>query len=180
MDSSGSEGPLNFQKQLDFVERFVTDLPVGPNNVQFSVVTFGTTVQNEFYLNQYSQKRPLLNAVQSAHNIGGSTHTGDALNYIRNNNILPANGARPNSTQFVIVLTDGVSTNHTAAIAEANKLKQMGVTVMAIGIGSGVKTDELNAMASDPNHVFTTSNFDALQTIRNDVKKAACEGKFLV
>ncbi|XP_062581120.1 collagen alpha-4(VI) chain-like [Saccostrea cucullata] len=176
LDSSGSEGPINFQKQLDLVQSFVRDLPVGPNNVQFSVVSFGSMVQNNFYLNQYSQKRPILDAIQKTDNVGGSTQTGDALKYIREHNILPLNGARSNSSLFVVVLTDGTSTNKSATLTEANLLKASGATVVAIGIGSNVDNAELNAIASDPNHVFTTQNFDALQTIKEDVKKAACEG----
>lgn len=177
LDSSGSEGQINFQKQLDFVQTFVRDLPVGPNNVQFSVLSFGTSVQNNFYLNQYSDKRPILDAIQNTDNVGGSTATGDALQFIREHNILPANGARSNSSLFVVVLTDGMSSDHAATLTQANLLKATGATVVAIGIGSSVDKTELNAIASDTNHVFTAQNFDSLQTIKEDVKKAACEGR---
>ncbi|XP_078315734.1 collagen alpha-6(VI) chain-like isoform X2 [Crassostrea virginica] len=176
LDSSGSEGQINFQKQLDFVQTFVRDLPVGPNNVQFSVLSFGTSVQNNFYLNQYSDKRPILDAIQNTDNVGGSTATGDALQFIREHSILPANGARSNSSLFVVVLTDGMSSDHAATLTQANLLKATGATVVAIGIGSSVDKTELNAIASDTNHVFTAQNFDSLQTIKEDVKKAACEG----
>jgi uncharacterized protein YegL len=158
------------------MQTLIRDLPIGPNNVQFSVVSYGSTVQNNFYLNQYSSKRPLLDAVQKADNVGGTTQTGEALKYIREHNILAANGARSNSSLFVIVLTDGASSDKAVTAQEANLLKAAGATVVAIGIGSNVDTSELNAIASDPKHVFTTQNFDALQTIKEDVKKAACEG----
>uniref|UniRef100_K1PKC1 Collagen alpha-6(VI) chain n=1 Tax=Magallana gigas TaxID=29159 RepID=K1PKC1_MAGGI len=176
VDSSGSEGPVNFQKQLDFVQTFVRDLPVGPNNVQFSVLSFGSTVQNNFYLNQFSDKRPILDAIQQTDNVGGSTQTGEALQYIREHNILSANGARSNSSLFVIVLTDGASTDRAATLTQANLLKATGATVVAVGVGSGVDKAELNSIASDPNHVFNAQNFDALQTLKEDVKKAACDG----
>lgn len=180
MDSSGSEGPVNFQKQLDFVQTFVRDLPVGPNNVQFSVLSFGSTVQNNFYLNQFSDKRPILDAIQQTDNVGGSTQTGEALQYIREHNILSANGARSNSSLFVIVLTDGASTDKGATLTQANLLKAMGATVVAVGVGSGVDKAELNSIASDPNHVFNAQNFDALQTLKEDVKKAACDGRIFM
>ncbi|XP_062581122.1 collagen alpha-1(XII) chain-like [Saccostrea cucullata] len=175
LDSSSRIGLINLQKEMDFVQSFVRDLPVGPHNVQFSVVSFGSVVQNIFYLNQYSQKRPILDAVQQTDFVGGSTQTSKVLKYIREHNILPVNGARSNSSLLVVVLAESTSTNKSATLMEANLLKAYGATVVAIGIGSNVDNTELNSIASDPNHVFKAQNFDTLQNIKEDIKKVACE-----
>ncbi|XP_061168894.1 collagen alpha-4(VI) chain-like [Saccostrea echinata] len=179
LDSSSRVGLINLQKEMDLVQSFVRDLPVGPNNVQFSVVSFGSVVQNNFYLNQYTQKRPVLDAIQQTDYVGGSTQTSKVLKYIREHNILSMNGARSNSSLFVVVLTESMSTNKSATLTEANLLKACGATVVAIGIGSNVDSTELNSIASDPNHVFKTQNFDTLQTLKEDIKKVACEGKMI-
>jgi hypothetical protein len=48
------------------MSRFVNDLPIGPNNVQIGLVTFGSTAHNEFFLNQYNDKQSTLSAIQKA------------------------------------------------------------------------------------------------------------------
>ena len=63
LDSSGSVGSANFQKQLDFVSRFAQSFDIGPRNVQIGVVTFATTPHNEFNLNTYTVKHDLVTAI---------------------------------------------------------------------------------------------------------------------
>jgi len=79
LDTSSSEGSANFQKQLDFMSSFVNDFPVAPDKVQFGLVTFSTTAQTEFDLNQYSNKQSLMNAIQRITYRPGNTATGEAL-----------------------------------------------------------------------------------------------------
>lgn len=67
LDSSGSVGSSNFQKQLDFVARFGQAFDIGPRNVQIGVVTFASTPHNEFNLNTHASKHDLVAAI---HKIG--------------------------------------------------------------------------------------------------------------
>lgn len=176
LDSSSSEGAVNFHRQLDFVSRVVNDFQIGAAKVQIGVVTFSDSPVKEFGLNQYGAKSSLLTAIQQIGYLQGTTHTESALKFAREEMFTAADGARDDAKHYVIILTDGVSSNTNETIAQANMLKQQGVEVIAVGIGSNVNKEEINAMASDLNHVFTVSNFSALRTIREDIKKAACEG----
>lgn len=65
-----------------------------------------------------------------------------------------------------------------ATSSEAAKLRAAGVTIFSIGVGSGAKTAELNAMATDPDgtHVFTVTNFNSLNTIKGTLAQKTCEG----
>jgi len=63
IDSSGSVGSVNFQKQLNFVSRFAQSFDIGPRNVQIGVVTFATTPHNQFNLNIYTVKHDLVTAI---------------------------------------------------------------------------------------------------------------------
>jgi hypothetical protein len=67
LDSSGSVGQANFQKQLDFVARFAQAFDIGDRNVQIGVVTFASTPHNEFNLNTHLNKNDLVSAI---HKIG--------------------------------------------------------------------------------------------------------------
>ena len=67
-----------------------------------------------------------------------------------------------------------------ATASEAAKLRAMGVTVFSIGVGSGAKMSELNAMATDPDnsHVFTVTNFNSLNTIKGTLAQKTCQGLY--
>lgn len=58
-------------------------------------------------------------------------------------------------------------------------MRDLGVTVFSIGVGSGVRTTELNGMATDPDskHVFEVTDFSSLNSIKGSLVKSACEGK---
>ena len=108
----------------------------------------------------------------------GLTNTDKALEYARVNMFNNAHGARSNAKDYVIILTDGSSSSQNRTVHQAALLKQQNIAVLAIGIGSSINRPELNGIASDSKHVFEVSSFDALKTIRTEIKAAACEGSF--
>lgn len=65
-----------------------------------------------------------------------------------------------------------------SALDEANLLKAQGVTILTIGVGLTDLT-ELKSVASQPNYVFTSSNFDNLTSLITNVYNTSCEGKIL-
>ena len=75
LDGSGSEGSANFNKQLQFVENITKQFEIGENNTRVSLVSFGTRIHNEFYLNQYYNKTVLLSRIAKAQYINGETNT---------------------------------------------------------------------------------------------------------
>ena len=109
MDSSGSEGRVNFNKQLDFVKNFAQQFEIGPQNVQVGVATFSTHVTDSIKLNQYSDRTSLISAIGGVHYDGGLTYTEDALKYARTTAFLPSHGARSGAAKLVVVMTDGQS-----------------------------------------------------------------------
>ena len=108
----------------------------------------------------------------------GLTNTDQALTYVRQNMFATAHGGRSDAKDYLIVLTDGASANRNLTIQEAGLLKQQNVNILAIGIGASINEAELQGMASDKKHVFTVRSFDALKTVRTDIKAAACEGTY--
>ena len=178
MDSSGSVGTTNFQKQKNFVARFAQSFSIGPRNVQIGVVTWATTVHNEFNLNTFHTKNDVVHAINNINYNSGNTQTHLALQYVEKNSFKAAAGDRPGVANILIVMTDGQSTNPTLTRQETVKLHQMNLKVFAIGIGTGVDKTELGHIASDSKHVFQVSTFDALTTLQAELKKTACKSKF--
>ena len=176
LDSSGSVGTTNFQKQKDFVARFAQSFDIGTRNVQIGAVTFASTPHNEFNLNTHTNKNDLVSAIRKIGYHSGGTRTDLALKYVAANSFKTASGDRAGVANILIVMTDGKSNQPTLTVQEANKLHQQNIKVFAIGIGSGADRNELGHIATDAKHVFQVQNFDALSTLQAELKKTACTG----
>lgn len=86
--------------------------------------------------------------------------------------------SRQGVPNILIVLTDGKS--YDDVTAPAQKLRDSGVTIFAIGVGKGSDLNQLKSIATDPDaeHMFVVKNFDLLDTIIKTIKEKACEGTF--
>ena len=81
---------------------------------------------------------------------------------------------------MAVVITDGKQTttgNYTKLSVASQGIKDKGVTVYAVGIGSNPDQDELEEIASRPEYVLKSASFRALQTIAPQLRKAVCDGK---
>lgn len=174
IDSSSSISYTDFSKQMLFIKNLVRQYNVGSNETQFSVVSFDSRVHPEFSLNKYPSKTQVLGALSSIQHHLGSTHTEDALNYIANNSFTAANGGRSGVDKWVIVLTDGQSTDPTETVAAADRLHKMGIEVISIGIGSSADQAELEAIATDPQHVYRVDDYDALHSLMMNIESTTC------
>ena len=177
MDASGSVGSSNFQKQKQFVAQFAQSFNIGngTNDAQIGAITWSSAVYNQFNMDRYSTKTDLINAINGITYDSGATATHLALQYVMDNSFKPAAGDRVNVPNILIVMTDGKSNSPAQTLAEAQKLHQIpGLKVFVIGIGSGADQSELGHIASDSKNVFTVNDFNALQTIQNELKKQAC------
>jgi len=176
MDASSSEGRTNFMKQVYFAGNITRSLEIGPTNVQIGMMTFSTSPHKVFYLDDYDNKYDTLDAISRTPYQSGATYTDEALKFVRETMMSTLHGRRLGAQPVVIVLTDGQSTRPTQTIAEAEALRRTGAVVIAIGIGSGVKESELDAIASDPAHKFNVNSFDYLAAIQQQIVKETCEG----
>ena len=64
LDASESEEAEGFAQEIQFVYNFARKFHIGPQNVQFSSVTFSTTVRNDFFLNTFNNRHDVLDAIQ--------------------------------------------------------------------------------------------------------------------
>ena len=63
LDASTSLKLEQFTKQLDFVKHFVNKLTIGQDDVRVGVSTYATDVRNGFWLNDYTDKAEVMNAI---------------------------------------------------------------------------------------------------------------------
>lgn len=167
---------------LDFVKQMSQGFDIASNGTHIGVVTFSSKPHLEFHLNKFNSKSAVNQGVSNIHYISGGTNTADAIKYARQTSFLAANGARSGASKIAIIVTDGKSQSPPATAAEAQKMRDQGITVFSIGVGTGPNKPELDAMATDPDnqHVFVVSNFDALKQIKGELQKKACDGMTLL
>lgn len=107
--------------------------------------------------------------------LGQTTNTDVALKFARLQSFTVPYGARSGVSRIAIVLTDGKSNTPTNTAQEARFLKDAGVLVLSIGIGTSIDQTELQNIASSPLDVFQVNNFNILDTIANQVTNKTCE-----
>lgn len=180
LDSSSSIQYRDFQKEINFTREVVQMFDIGPNKTQVGVISYSTTVVPELKLGELSTKDEILDKIKNVEFLGGNTNTGEALNYIREkafpNKKSPYNSTKP---RIAIILTDGQSNDVHRTMAEASKAKTEGISLFVIGIGKQIDQAELEAIASTPldTYMFTVGNFDALDSIKDQLAISACEVK---
>lgn len=174
LDSSGSVGRGNFEKTKEFFKTMVGGFQIGPNNVRMASVTFSSEVHDTFQFSEYNSVESLRNRVLNIPYDSGGTNTQRALQYARETSF---SYARSGVSKIAVVITDGKSNNGPKTLDEAEKLRNSGVIIFSVGVGSGVDRTELEGMASKSTYVFDVATFNALESIRERLTKTACEGR---
>ncbi|CAG2213738.1 COL6A [Mytilus edulis] len=154
VDSSGSVGSINFNKEKEFINNSLSQFVIGYNDALVGVVTFSTVPREQFKLNAFLDKPALKYAITKIPYLTGNTHTAEAINFVNNHMFIPSAGDRPDAQNILVVLTDGRSGDPAKTLQEANRLKQRNTVIIAVGIGSGASKSELNGLVSNPAYVF--------------------------
>ncbi|XP_062911509.1 collagen alpha-1(XII) chain isoform X1 [Mobula hypostoma] len=173
VDGSWSIGRLNFRQIRSFIGKLIQVFEIGPRRVQFGLAQYSGDPRTEWNLNQYKDKRSLLDAVSSLPYKGGNTLTGMALNYILQNNFKDDAGARPNARKIGVLITDGKSQDD--VISPSETLRNIGVELYAVGIKNADEA-ELKQIASDPDniHMYNVADFSLLSEIVDDLSINLC------
>ena len=171
IDSSGSIRSDEYQKMKDFMKAMIGKSQVGQEMVHVGVMQFSTIQKLEFQLNNFYDKGDMWKNIDDMQQLGGGTHTGQALNEVSLYFDL-ASGGRPGIRQNLIVITDGESQDQVKGPAEV--LRQKGVTIFSIGVVNANTTQLLEISGSD-DLVFTERDFDALKDLESELNLRLCE-----
>ncbi|CAJ1063129.1 collagen alpha-6(VI) chain isoform X2 [Xyrichtys novacula] len=175
VDGSWSIGNMNFEQIRQFLYALVSSFDVGPEHVRIGLVQYGNTPRTEFLLNTHQNKKAILQYISKLPYMGGGTHTGEALDFMLKEHFVQAAGSRAhqNVPQIAVVITDGKSQDNVEV--HAQNLKKQGIVLYAIGI-KDADEDQLKEIANEPHsqHVFSVSDFAALQGISQSIVQTLC------
>ncbi|KAK5891665.1 hypothetical protein CesoFtcFv8_012122 [Champsocephalus esox] len=170
IDSSGSIDPQDYEKMKNFMKSVITKSAVAQDNVHVGVMQFSTIQRLVFPLNQYYGKEQMLNAITAMQQIGGGTHTGQAITDV-SQYFDGLRGGRPDMTQTLIVITDGKAQDDVKEPAVA--LRNKGVEIYAIGVVDA-NTDQLLEISGSTKRTYTERDFDALKDLETELALALC------
>uniref|UniRef100_A0A914BX00 Uncharacterized protein n=1 Tax=Acrobeloides nanus TaxID=290746 RepID=A0A914BX00_9BILA len=144
LDGSGGSRST-FDSQLTALTKVVEMVEIGHNSTQIAVMQYGTYTYMEFLFNVFSNIR----------HKSGTTRTGKALDKafdVLHDEKSGVRKGRVDVAPIVIIVSDGHSRDD--PVAAANRLRQSGVRVLALGIGPHINVEELVAIAGTPEFVF--------------------------
>ena len=176
IDSSGSISPDDFETVKEFVLKFTNEFQIGPNRARFGVITFSNDARVNINLGEINAAFEFRKAVNQIQFQPGLTNTAAAIELARQQ--FRQNG-RQDTPHVLLVVTDGRSNDRDATLQAAANTRAHDIEVFTIGVGSNVDTDELNAVASDPDskHVFLLADF-SFDSLLQPLAKRVC-GKYL-
>jgi len=177
MNNDKANPPEPITSVLAAAESFASRLR---DNDQAGLITFATEAMLEKRLT--SDVRSVAEAIKELvidpKEEGGSTNQGEALK-----TALEEFNSDTHSTQarkVLVLLTDGLATApdedpEKYALDNAQLLKDSGVSVFAIGLGSGVNMDFVKALASAPSQAYQAVSTGDLDTIYRTITASLCE-----
>eukprot|EP00105_Crassostrea_gigas_P026420 XP_011447373.1 PREDICTED: collagen alpha-1(XII) chain [Crassostrea gigas] len=175
VDSSSSIWPPNFDTQVHFLYDILSPFDISPTKTQVAAVSYSNVIRPQFQFNTYKDKTGVLGATQNIiHTKGDATRTYKALEYMNDQIFTSQNGARNDAIKIAVVTTDG-ETNPGGAdsytkeegkkmtLQQAQRAKDNGVYVFAVGVGKEVNDQELLGIASGPESVIKVNTYEELR-----------------
>lgn len=170
IDSSGSINDNDYEKMKEFMNSIVKQSEIGPDRVQIGLIQFSSETKEEFPLNKYKKKNEIQDAISSMQKLDQGTLTGVALQ-----DALPyfslARGGRSKTKQYLIIVTDGESSDPVAI--PAADIRRKNVDIYAIGVLNANNT-QLLEITGKQDRVFLEDNFDALAFLNKQIMFEIC------
>nr|ALA16012.1 collagen-like protein-4 [Mytilus coruscus] len=163
LDTSGSIGQSNFTIMKNTAANIAGQFMIGKDNTQVGVDVFSHTVKTEIKLRQWNWLPLLRYYIKNIPYGSGGTKTYAALEHARKSSFTKPNGDRPDAQNIALVMTDGGSDNKDFTCAAAQKMRDDGILVFAIPIGSNINEDEIKCIETDSSFRFAALNFEALK-----------------
>uniref|UniRef100_A0A1I8IU13 VWFA domain-containing protein n=1 Tax=Macrostomum lignano TaxID=282301 RepID=A0A1I8IU13_9PLAT len=169
LDSSHSVGRRNFALVTKFIHEIVSKLLRKSSNFRFGVVIFSDKADMVIKLKDYSMRKPAERKAM----LQFLLHD---LEYKSGKTVTEGERPPPEAKPVVVLLTDGRANGRANPVAESNKLRKMGASVLALGIGTGISRSALEKLASNKKYVTVVNDFEDLGKVGKVITDILCEG----
>ena len=177
LDSSGSIRRY-YRKEKEFLKKVAESFDISANGSHAGVVTFSLKAELSIKLNEYSDIESFNKAVDAIPLMGRTTRIDLALKLAHKKLFSVANGARLSTRKILILLTDGTQTKMAGAEDPdqiARQLRKSNITVIVVGMGSGINLVELKKIGRD--FTYTAASFHELTSKKfiGKLREKTCE-----
>ncbi|OWF35921.1 collagen alpha-5(VI) chain-like [Mizuhopecten yessoensis] len=162
----------HFNDSKATVTAIINKLPIGADDFQIAVMKYSFDATMEFSFSTYTDKADLVSAIDNISPIMGPSYLDKALDKAKEVfGISSSFGARAQVFQYLIIVSDGLSTLRTEAVKDAQTLKNRGIKVLTVGNGEQVDQTELLQLATASQYVFSggkeddTTNVILIETV---------------
>ena len=174
IDQSNSVGPSDYTVMKTFMTDLVSSFNVSEDIARVGVAQFSSSLQEEFYLNEFYNKTAVNNRILAMTQLGGGStrNIGRALASVQDY-FQASRGSRKSQSipQILLLITAGRSQDDVDEAA-AN-LRVQGVKVFAVGVGDPGDL-ALLPITGNPERIFTVQNFNSLDNIKQQVVDTIC------
>ncbi|KAK3591868.1 hypothetical protein CHS0354_005070 [Potamilus streckersoni] len=169
VDGSDSISKGDYETQRDATANLMTNLDIGDNRARVGIIVFSTTIAEEFPFN--SDKELLKKKAQNLPHPRDGTNTALAIKTMR---AVFKNYGRPDAPWIGIVITDGISKDPKLTMEEAQKAREEGISLIAVGITTLIDSNELLNIAGVESRVLKLESFDELKGALAGLAKTIC------
>jgi len=175
VDGSGSISSSDFSLMKKFATLLATNITISEDDGHMSLVQFASYAQVEIGLSD--DDNAVLTAISSMSQMSSSTNMDAGLDTA----FAQLQKSQRSTNQVLIMFTDGEPDSGNDPVAHAQTIKDAGVEIYTVGVGSGVNPDLLKKIASEDKnplqpHYLQAASFTDLLTLLANVVSAACKG----
>lgn len=155
-----------FPVMKNFVQTVVEAFDIGEDKTRVAVAQYSSDQETNFYLNSYTGKTDVLDAIRQVQHKGGARlNTGSALDYTRINVFADSAGSRKREgvPQILILLSGRRSQDDVARAALA--LKQAHVVSFVVG-PRNADILEQQMIADNPLYAFSVAQYNDFESIQ--------------
>ncbi|XP_072434862.1 collagen alpha-3(VI) chain-like [Chiloscyllium punctatum] len=170
IDGSRNLGSGEFQFIRSFIANFIEDLNIGPDAIQVGMVQYSKTPSTVFYLNTYTTKSEVLNAVKNLRQKGGNeANTGMALQFLVDNHFTPTAGCRAEEEvpQVMVLLTSRQSSDDVRR--GVFSIKKRGTFTFVLGVRDA-DAAEAKQIATDPSFSMLIPDLRQMASTQQQLK----------
>lgn len=162
-----------FEKTQEAVTSIVDKY--GTNNIQYAVILFGSDAQAVIDFDSYATTEQLKERVTNLPRVSGGPALDAAFKLV--DQVFSSPGARKDARKVLVVITDKkTSSRLDDVIPEANKLEDMAVAVIPVGIGTDADRKELEELTPDVSDVITISKVDDPDELGRKIMEKVLKG----
>ncbi|KAM4731405.1 collagen alpha-3(VI) chain-like [Anableps anableps] len=171
VDGSINLGQKNFNEVRNFIVNLIDLFFTERDNLRIGLAQYATDVNDAFYLNTYSNRDDIIEAISRLEYEGGrGIRTGNAIRHVQDVHFTKQKGSREDegTPQILMLVTGGQSVDDgkTAALG----LKRKGVRIFAVGVGN--IQDELENLASQSSTVARAQTYPELSELNEQILEA--------